>query len=328
MTKRDPSNPSDLTDPTDQNNDPPDRSDPTNPTDLIDVPLTRHTTVLLGDRNGKYPDANSLLVRGRNRTALIDPALGVAARDGQLPPVDTVLLSHCHEDHFGGLHLFPEAEVWVHETERVCLRSLDDLLDMFGVSGQWREETRQGCIDTFNYVARPDAIGFADGHLWDLGGVTVRAIHAPGHTSGHSLFYIEPDDVLFLTDIDLSSFGPFYADTGSSIDQFERSIEMARNFEATHYVSAHHKGIADRQTFTELIEKFARVIPRREQRLLEFLDQPRTLDEIVEHRFIYRPGDPIPGGDFIERVGMQMHLDRLLRRGRVQTDGLRYTHCK
>lgn len=294
-------------------------------TPLPDVPLGDHVTVLLGHRNGKYPDANSLLVRGALRTALIDPTLGVAARPAPYPAVDLVLLSHCHEDHFGGLHLFPEAEVWVHETESICLRSLDDLLDMFGVVGPWREETRRGCLDTFRYVPRPDATNFGDQHVWDLGGVTIRAIHAPGHTSGHSLFYIEPDDVLFLADIDLSSFGPFYADTGSSIDDFERSIELARNFQATHYVSAHHKGIVDRQTFGDLIDRFARVIPGRDQRLLEFLDPPRTLDEIVDHRFIYRPGDPVPGVDWIERVAMQMHLDRLLRRNRIDQSGPLYS---
>lgn len=290
---------------------------PQTQTDLTDVQLTEHCTVLLGSQSGKYPDANGILVRGTGRTALIDPALGVAARRDQMPAVDFVLLSHCHEDHFAGLADHPDAECWVHESERICLQSLDDLLDTFGVEDEWREETARGCLEKFNYVPRPDARSFIDGHLWDLGGVTIRAIHAPGHTIGHCLFHIEPDNVLFLADIDLSSFGPFYADVGSSIDDFERSIRNARQIKADHYVTGHHKGVVNPATFVELIDQYAKVIPRRESRLLEFLDEPRTLDEIVQHRFIYRPGDPIPGGDWIERIGMQMHLDRLLGRAKI-----------
>ena len=262
-----------------------------------------------------------MIVRGTNQTALIDLTLGINARRHSMPSIDLILLSHCHEDHFVGIGEYPDSQVWVHEAEQVCLRSLDDLLDLYGVQGHWREETAKGCVEKFKYAARPDANSFVDGHLWDLGGVTIRAIHAPGHTIGHCLFHIQPDDVLFLADIDLSSFGPFYADVGSSIDDFERSIATAMQIKAAHFVTGHHKGIVDSESFCELIDRYAQVIPRREQRLLEFLVQPRTLEEVVEHRFIYRPGDPIPGGDFIERIGMQMHLDRLLKNGKINEHG-------
>jgi len=284
---------------------------------LTDVALGEHCTVLLGSQNGKYPDANGMIVRGTERTALIDPALGVVARKSQMPPIDLVLLSHCHEDHFAGLVDYPDADCWIHESEQICLRSLDDLLDRFGVQETWRDETAKECLETYNYVPRPDAKGFVDGHVWDLGGVTLRAIHAPGHTIGHCLFHIDPDDVLFLADIDLSSFGPFYGDVGSSIDDFERTIKLARNIKAAHYVSGHHKGIVNREEFADLIDRYANVIPSRESRLLKFLDQPRTFDQIVQHRFIYRPGDPIPGGDWVERVGMKMHLERLLQMAKI-----------
>ena len=37
----------------------------------------------------------------------------------------------------------------------------------------------------FNFVPRPDTIPFGDGEVFDLGGgVTVEAIHTPGHTPG------------------------------------------------------------------------------------------------------------------------------------------------
>ena len=64
--------------------------------------LGSFTTVLFGHEQGKYPDGNSVLVRGTHSSVLIDPSLSVHAAD---PPieVDRVLLTHAHEDHMAGV---------------------------------------------------------------------------------------------------------------------------------------------------------------------------------------------------------------------------------
>jgi hypothetical protein len=53
--------------------------------DLEDRPLGRATTVLFGERGGKYPQGNSLLVRGPEETLIVDPSLGVIPRRAALP---------------------------------------------------------------------------------------------------------------------------------------------------------------------------------------------------------------------------------------------------
>ena len=68
----------------------------------------------------------------------------------------------------------------------------------------------------------------------------------------------------------------------------------------------------------QLIEKYGKVISTRDERLLAFLDQPRSLDDIVAHRFIYRPKDNVAGIDGVERVSMGLHLKRLERLGRIR----------
>ena len=63
----------------------------------------------------------------------------------------------------------------------------------------------------------------------------------------------------------------------------------------------------------------------REARLLEFLAEPRSIDEIVAHRFIYRPGVQLVWADNVERRSMTMHINRLLRHGGVvETEPGRY----
>jgi glyoxylase-like metal-dependent hydrolase (beta-lactamase superfamily II) len=219
--------------------------------------------VIPGPDNGRYPQGNSLLVRGTSETILIDPSLTIAATPP--PGVDRVLVSHCHEDHLAGLFHYPDAPVHVHRDDHLGLRSLDDLMTIYGLPPAIDAAWRRDVIDTYHYTPRPDALAYDDGDTFDVGGATVRAIHLPGHTRGHSGFLIEPDGVMFLADIDLSGFGPYYGDAWSSLDDFERSIRRCREIEAGTFVTFHHKGtVHGRAEFLSMLDAYEAVIGRRD----------------------------------------------------------------
>lgn len=286
----------------------------------MDDRRTAHVTVLACERGGRYPGGHSLLIHGSEETAIVDPSLSVVARASELPAVDRVLNSHAHEDHIAGNHLFPGVPWHVHPLDLPSLRSIDELIASLAfdeypdVAAAWRETV----LDDFHYVPRPDALTFEDGDVLDLGGVRVTVLHAPGHTAGHCCFLVEPDGVLFLADVDLSSFGPYYGDKVSSLEEFERTLAMLRPIEAGLYVTFHHVGvIEDRATFLERMDRYGAVFERREGRLLEYLSEPRTVDEIVAHRFVYRISDQVAFADPVERRSMTQHLERLLRAGAV-----------
>ena len=281
--------------------------------------------VLLGSRGGRYPDGNSLLVLGERENAILDPSLGVIDRRAELPHVDRVIDSHCHEDHIAGNHLFPDVPWHVHALDRPGLLSLDGMMAIYGYGGAIETGFRKVVVEQFHYVARPDAVPFADGDVFDLGGVTIRVMHTPGHTRGHSCLSIEwreggaPRRLLYLGDIELTSFGPYYGDAWSELEDFERSLARVREVEADWYATFHHIGVlTGRAAFLERLDRFAAKIGEREERLLVYLAEPRTLEEIVAHRFVYRPQDAVPFADGVERRSMSQHLDRLLRQGRVE----------
>ncbi len=277
-------------------------------------------TVLFGVDNGKYPDANAVLVEGTEERVLLDTTPGVDLRGrAAIGTVDRILLTHAHEDHMAANYLFPDAAVHVHSADAPALHSLDAMLDMYGVEPQRRERLAALLLEKYNFVPRPDAIAFEDGDRFELGGgVAVEVIHAPGHTGGHCVFRVEPDDLLFLADVDLSSFGPYYGDRASSLVDFERTLEKLRPIEARWYLSGHHIGLLDsREAFLERLDRYSAKIVERETRLLEYLAEPRTMDEIVAHRFIYRPHDDLPGADDIERTSMGLHIERLLAERKI-----------
>jgi glyoxylase-like metal-dependent hydrolase (beta-lactamase superfamily II) len=221
-----------------------------------------------------------------------------------------------------GNHLYPVAPWHLPEADLGGIRSLEGLMEIYGFEGTAATHFARVVVDRFHFTPSAAARGFADGEVFDLGGVQIQTIHAPGHTRGHSLFHVQPDDVLYLGDIDLSSFGPYYGDAWSSLEDFERTLAMARGFAARCYATFHHVGVLeDREAFVERIDRFAAVIDRREEALLGFLAQPRTMAEIVAHRFVYRPQDAVPYADAVERRSMSQHLARLVIAGRVEEVG-------
>ena len=285
-----------------------------------DQALGEHVGVLGDERGGKYPHGRSLLVRGAEETAIIDPSLAVVARSApDRPRADRVLGSHCHEDHVAGNHLYPKASWHLHEADAPGLRSLEGMLAIYGMSGAAAAAFGEAVVRDFHWTARPDVETFVDGAVFDLGGgCRVRAVHTPGHTRGHCVFAIEPDDVLYLGDIELTSFGPYYGDAWSSLEDFERSLDLVRGLEARWYATFHHVGVLEgRAAFLDRLDRFAAVIAVRERRLLDFLTEPHSLDDVVRHRFVYRPGDAIPWADDVERRSMGQHLARLQSAGRV-----------
>jgi glyoxylase-like metal-dependent hydrolase (beta-lactamase superfamily II) len=277
--------------------------------------LTDGVSVLVGANNGGYPSGNSLLVRGAGETVLIDPSVDVVSRGGVPAPVDAVINSHSHEDHIAGNGLFTDARVHVHHDDLPGIVSMDGLMAVYGLDGEARRLFERQVYDEFHYAPRPDAEGFGDGHVFDLGGgTTVEAMHLPGHTRGHSGFRI--GGVFFLSDIDLTGFGPYYGDVWSDLEQFEESLIRVREEDADFYVTFHHKGVIEgRDTFVRLLDDFHSVIARRHNAMLEYLAAPRSIAEMADHRFIYRPHVELAFLQAVETRSAEMHVARMLRNG-------------
>ncbi|MCZ0982344.1 MBL fold metallo-hydrolase [Streptomyces diastatochromogenes] len=271
-------------------------------------------TVLIGAERGAYPYANSILVRGSAETLVIDPSLSLV---DSAPPADMVLVSHAHEDHVAGLGGY-EVPVRIHEKDLAALRSRRVMAAGYGLPPEATEQTETMLRDQFHVRDRNNATGFTDGTVFDLGGRTVTVVHLPGHTAGHCGFLIEPDGFLFVADIDLTSFGPYYGDVGSSLTDFEASMRRCRAIDARWYGTAHQRGVIEGATeFSERLDTFAGVMAKRDATLLTFLSEPRTVDEMADRRLVY--GSHVEGAHVlpVERRTAAQHLSRLVGAGRV-----------
>lgn len=271
-------------------------------------------SVLAAEGGGAFPAGNSVLVRGSAATLVVDPS---TALEGPVPGVDIVVASHAHEDHLAGVRWF-DASLHAHEADVAAVRSPEVLMAGYGLPQELADGLRSSLAEEFHLVDRPDAVAFADGDRFDLGDRTVTVVHLPGHTAGHCGFLVEPDGFCYVADIDLTSFGPYYGDVGSSLEQFERSVRRAAEIDARWFGTFHQKGVIDGAAeFRKRLAAFWSVAATREERLLAFLAEPRTLADVVDHRLVYRPHVEAPHVPTVERRTAEQHLARLVGAGRV-----------
>lgn len=281
-------------------------------------------SVFFGEKNGKYPDGNQVLIRGSDTRAAFDTPIVANHIGAEFDSTELVVMGHVHEDHMAGLHRIPGASVYVHDADLQAARSWSG---MVAASGMADKEHVAEMLDKFQreffYAPRPDAQGYQDGMSWDLGRSKIRAFHMPGHTAGHSVLLVEPEGLLFIGDIDLTSFGPYYGDACSSLRDFRQSLRRLPDIPARIWVTSHHRGIyTDRERFLADLAAFAARIDDRERRLLALLrEAPKTLEQLVERRLLYPQGFAGAWVDDAEARTILQHLAELLDDGRVRMDG-------
>ncbi|WP_425324974.1 MBL fold metallo-hydrolase [Lampropedia aestuarii] len=276
--------------------------------------------VFLGEKNGKYPDGNQVLIRGADTLAALDTPIVSNHIGADFDAAELVVLGHAHEDHMAGLHRLPGARVYAPVADLPAVQSWDGFATTMGMQEQDQQAQVQGQFQRdFFYTPRPDAQGYEDGACWELGGTKIRAIHMPGHTAGHSVLVIEPHGIAFIGDIDLTGFGPYYGDPGSSLQDFRASLARLPDIPASVWITSHHRGVyTDRDIFMRDLAAYTEKLDERGQRLLSLLAEgPQTLEQLVEKRLLYPPGFDAPWVRMVETRTILRHLEELLCNGRV-----------
>lgn len=273
--------------------------------------------ILSTENRGRYPDCNSIFIKGPD--VLIDPAAErerlVQIRRDQ--GVGEVWLSHAHEDHLKNLDLFDDCLLAISEKDAPAITDIELFLDSYGVEGNTRNYWRSYILENFNFRPRKVSRFLQPGEVIDLGKLTIDVIQASGHTPGHLAFFFREPEVLFLGDYDLTKFGPWYGDRGSSIEDTIDTINRLRQWPARVWVTSHEKGTMEENPGA-LWDDYLNVIFVREEKLLNLLKEPLSLEKIVRACIIYwAPRKPEGFFDLGERGHIVKHLEKLIADGLV-----------
>jgi glyoxylase-like metal-dependent hydrolase (beta-lactamase superfamily II) len=280
-----------------------------------------------GRKGGRYPYCHSLVLTGEE-TWVVDPAsdqdyLRTLARSRR---VTRVFISHFHEDHLKYHHLFPEATFHVPQAEAAAFASLAAVFELMGLTDRrFRDYWGQTLKKEFRFPPLNPLIPYAPGERFQTGGLTLEVVPAAGHTPGHSCFHFPRQGVLYLADVDLTPFGPWYGDLASDLDAFEETLVRLGRIQACTYLTAHEQGVFDYQGFQAGLAYFQAVIRDREERLRAALAVPQSLPQLVARQLIYpKWKEPLFVYEHMEAQMLMKHLARLRKQGAVEETPLGY----
>lgn len=138
---------------------------------------------------------------------LVDAIREVVDRH-HLKPIATIV-THGHVDHTFSVHAFDEkyaVATYIHPKDR---RFLGNPADLLTPGGPTIPILREMGVTSFKEPSNVREL--VDGTIIEIAGFTVKALHAPGHTPGSTVFVVDNEylisgDVLFKNSIGNTSF--------------------------------------------------------------------------------------------------------------------------
>lgn len=295
--------------------------------------------VIPGEEGSRFPFCTSLFIDDAEKV-IIDPGAGPAAFAGHLggARADYVLNTHYHFDHINGNHLFPGARILINPTELEVLQSPRKVAERLGMLELYGEA---GIKKWLRAVSSPDhpqapyspafrhewwlSTGPAAGRVIDsypynedlsFGTTRVRMILTPGHTRGNASAFFPDEGMLYVGDIDLTSFGPWYCGADGDIDLFIQSARELLALNADFFVTAHQEGIVSRQDFQGRLDRFLEISEMRERKLAGLLEAGLNLPRVLEQGIVYHPRyQADPWIRMWEVLSVQKHARRLAKKG-------------
>ncbi|HEY8875108.1 MAG TPA: MBL fold metallo-hydrolase [Desulfosporosinus sp.] len=268
--------------------------------------------VVTGEKNAQFPFSNGLMLNSGLKV-LVDTGFGPSRREAVKASgeVDVIINTHFHIDHAYGNQFFPNAKIWAHALDAPALRSPEQFRAYTGFPGA-REFPDFPGGPPVQVVDRE----LVDGEVLEFGDIVLKVIHTPGHTPGHISLFEPKAGILFSGDIDLSTFGPWYGNKRSDLEDFRSSIKRLIELNPKVIVTGHSGIISD--NIQEKLRQYADKLDLRDEQILQHLSVSKTLEELGDMKIIYRRfPEPQKLYRFFEETMLAKHLQHLMRQGRV-----------
>ncbi|CFX53271.1 Beta-lactamase-like [Syntrophomonas zehnderi OL-4] len=293
---------------------------------LID--LNPNIKVVRPEGQAVFPYSNSIFIDDKVKTLIDAGSGGKAYTDIAPEKIELLLLSHYHFDHTNGISFFENARKMVGEEELWAFTDENQFLRSSGyfrweeLIGSPKEESWSKSIHLPDDVpSRPgfqhwEMEVFKDGQEFIVGETRFNAIHTPGHSPGHYAFFFPDQKILFSADLDISPRGPWYGGEFSDFDDIVQSINKMTALKAETLVSSHRRVFYGQ--VEQLLHDYLKVALDRENRILDCLDLPCSLDDLAERDMAFESLPKTSHNIFWAKMMILKHLQRLIKMRQVK----------
>jgi glyoxylase-like metal-dependent hydrolase (beta-lactamase superfamily II) len=300
---------------------------------------------LWGINTGRFPHDNAIFIDDDIK-AIIDPGSDPKQlkKVNEENNIEQVFDSHYHFDHIRFNYLFPDSKILLHELDAPLFESLDRIAEAIGLPylydrdtvEQWKTQLQGGPAyfrGMYDVAYGPEWIfstrnvhgTFKDGDKFEFGDCTMEVVHTPGHSLGMCCFVFPKQRAAYVTDYDLTPFGPWYGSRHCDLEAIITSADRLRDLEDIDwYLTSHEMGIFNRNDFMAGLDEFLAIIDKRDQRILEILeDGSKSMDELVRSSIVYKAKHVEDKFTYLwEWNHIEMHIDRLISKDAVERDGV------
>ncbi|MHA1728406.1 MAG: MBL fold metallo-hydrolase [Promethearchaeota archaeon] len=277
---------------------------------------------LQAERNGRYPYAHSLLVGD----ILIDTGISVPLikrLKKEIDSINTVLLSHWHEDHVMGNRLFPNTKFLSHIKDKPIIEDINKFYEYYALKkGTSGGQLLKLLFDGLQIKNTRITDTITDGQIINSNknpDIKLKVIHTPGHSAGHCSFYETNSKIAFLADIDLSRF-VFYGAIDSDLIEFEKSIEKLKTLDIEIAVTSHIGVFKGRKQIKNKLDDYQLIIDKRDDRILERFSEskPVNVNDLMKQNLIYKRYSKTEAEyEYIaEKIMIQKHLEKLEKKNK------------